>query len=216
MAPAPLLADLRQQQPVVGVVVHRIDRRGIDDEERRGIVAVEEARIRLGEFLEIAALDMLLIADAALGDAVHQHIDRRLQIHHQVGLGRIHHHPLVDPLVERIFRIVERHAREQPILFEQIVRDAHRAEQILLPNLFELARALEQEEQLGLKRRRARILVEALEEGILIRLLQHELTAQGLRQQPREAGLAHAYRPLDDDESVRVSRSLTMPCSLQK
>ena len=178
------------KQPIVGVVVHRIDRRGIDDQQRRGVVAVEEARIGLGELLEIAALDVLLVANAALGDAVHQHIDRRLQIDHQIGLGRIHDHAFVDPFVQRILGIIERHAREQPILLQQIIRDAHRAEQILLPDLLELARTLEKEEKLRLERRGARVLVEALEEGILIRLLQYELTAEGLREQPREAGLA--------------------------
>ena len=136
---------------------------------------MEEARIGLRELLEIVALDVLLVADAALGDAIHQHIHRRLQIHHEIGLRRIDHHALIDAFIQRVLRVIERHPREQPVLLEQIVRDAHGAEQVLLAHLLELARALKQKEQLGLERRRARILVEALEEGILIGLLEHEL-----------------------------------------
>ncbi len=44
----------REQLLVVAVVVHRIDGRGIDDQQGRGVVAVEESRIGLREFLEIA------------------------------------------------------------------------------------------------------------------------------------------------------------------
>ncbi len=94
---------------------------------------MEEPRIGLRQLLQIAALDVLLVANAALGDAIHQHIHRRLQVHDQIRLGRIHDHPLVDAFVERIFRIIERDARKQPVFFQQIVRHPHRAEQIFLP-----------------------------------------------------------------------------------
>ena len=164
---------------------------------------MEESRVGLRELFQVGALDVLLIANAALRDAIHQHIDGRLQVHHEIRLRRIDHHTLVDAFVQRIFRIIERHARKQSIFLEQVVGNAHRAEQILLPHFLELAGTLEQEKQLGLKCSRARILVEPLEEGILLRLLEHQLAREGLRQSPREAGFADADRPLDDDEAVR-------------
>jgi hypothetical protein len=66
-----------------------------------------------------------------------------------------------------------------------------------------LARPLKQEEQLSLECGRARILVETLEKGILIRLLKNELAAQGLPQAARQTGLADSDRAFDDNESVR-------------
>src|ERR1700722_18206230 len=200
-----LLADLGEQLLIVAVIVHRIDRRGIHDQQRSGIVAVEEPRIRLIQLVEIAAFDVLLIADAALRDPIHQHIDGCLQVHHQIRLRGVHHHPFVDSLVQRIFRIIERHARKETIFFQQVVRHAHGAEQILLANLLQLPGPLKQKKQLRLKRRRARVLVEALEEWILIRLFEHELSAQRLPQAARQTGLADTDRTFDDNESVRYS-----------
>src|SRR3984957_11209880 len=200
-----LLADLGEQLLIVAVVVHGIDRRGIHDQQRSGIVAVEEPRIGLIELVEIAAFDVLLIADAALRDPIHQHIDGCLQVHHQIRLRGVHHHPFVDSLVQRIFRIIERHARKETIFFQQVVRHAHGAEQILLANLLQLPGPLKQKKQLRLKRRRARVLVEALEEWILIRLFEHELSAQRLPQAARQTGLADTDRTFDDNESVRYS-----------
>ena len=164
---------------------------------------MEEPRIGLGELVEISAFDVLFIANPALGDAIHQHVDRSLQIHDEIRFGRVHDHPFVDPFIQRIFRIIEGHARKQPILLQQVVRHAHGAEQIFLANLFQLPGPLKQKEQLSLKRRRARILVEALEKGILVRLLQDELAAQRLAETARQTGLANADRTFDDYESVR-------------
>ena len=68
---------------------------------------MEEPRIGLGEFIEVGPLDVLLVADAAFIDAVHQHVHRRLQVNDQIGFGRVHHHALIDSFIERIFRIVQ-------------------------------------------------------------------------------------------------------------
>src|SRR6202166_1388050 len=107
-----LLADLGKQLLIVAVVVHRIDGRGVYDQQRRGVIAVEEPRIGLIELVEIASFDVLLVANAALGDTIHQHIDRRLQVHHQIRFRGVHDHPFVDPLVKRVFRVIERHSRK--------------------------------------------------------------------------------------------------------
>ena len=143
MATAALLADLGEEQSIVSLVVDGIDRGRVDDQEGRCVVAVKESRVGLGELLEIAALDMLLVADAALGDAVDQHIDGRLQIHDEIRLGRVDDHTLVDALIQRILCIVERDACEQAVLIEEIIRDANRAEEIFLTALLALSRPLE-------------------------------------------------------------------------
>ena len=59
-----------------------------------------------------------LVADAALGDARQQRLHRRLQVDHQVGLGRIHVQARGHLLVQRHLGGVERQAREQPVLLE--------------------------------------------------------------------------------------------------
>ena len=69
----------------------------------------------------------------------------------------------------------------------------------------QLARALEQEEQLRLQRRRARVAIEALEKRILVGLLEHQLAAEAARETPRETRLADADRTFDDDETMRGS-----------
>src|SRR6185437_1041196 len=63
MTATPRLADLREQLLVVAVVVDRVDGGGVNDPQRRGVVAMKEPRIGLGELVEIAALDVLLVAD---------------------------------------------------------------------------------------------------------------------------------------------------------
>ncbi len=107
---------------------------------------MKEPRVGLGELVEIRAFDVLLVANAALCDAIDQHIDGRLQVHDQIRLGRIHDHAFVHTFIERIFGIVQRDARKQPILLQQVIRDTHGAEQVLLANLLQLAGALKQKE----------------------------------------------------------------------
>src|ERR1035438_8900333 len=68
--------DLRKQQLVIALVVDRVDRRRVDDQQRRGIVAMKETRIRLRQPLEVSPVDGLLVADSSSGDAIKQYIDR--------------------------------------------------------------------------------------------------------------------------------------------
>src|SRR6185503_4181821 len=82
--------DGRQQLIVVRRVVDRIDCGRVDDEKRGGRELMEETRIRLVEAHQVVTLDVLLVADAAPRDALEQHVDRRLQIHDEVRLWRLH------------------------------------------------------------------------------------------------------------------------------
>ncbi len=91
---------------------------------------------------------MLLVIDAAPGDTLEQHIDRRLQIHHQIGLGGLDIELGIHLLVQSVLGIIERHAREQAILFQQVIRHAHTGEQILLLERGQLLGPLEQKVQL--------------------------------------------------------------------
>ena len=128
-----------------------------------------------------------------------QHVDRRLQVDHEVrhrcvdGQARIH------LLVEREFLVVQGQPREQAVLVEQVVGHAHGLEQVGLAQLLQLPRTLEQEVQLGLERGSARVAIEALEKRVFVVLLEHELAAEAARQPSRKARLADADRSFDDD-----------------
>src|SRR5579859_1535792 len=54
---------------IVVLIRHRVDGRGVDDEKGGGVELVEEARVGLVQPLEVAAVDVLLVVDAAPGDA---------------------------------------------------------------------------------------------------------------------------------------------------
>ena len=164
---------------------------------------MEESRIRFLQTLEIVAIDLLLVADAPPGNPLEQYIDRCLQIDHEIGNRRVDGESGIDLLVQPVLFVVQGQARKQPILVEQIVRDAHCVEEIVLTDVFELTRALEEKEQLRRQRTRARIAIEALEERILLRLLQDQLAAEAAGQTTRKARLPDPDGPFDDDETMR-------------
>src|SRR6185437_145119 len=147
-APALHPADRREQLVVIRLVADRIDRGRIDDEKRRRLVIVKEPRIRLVEPLEVVAVDLTLVLDTAPCDALHQHIDGSLQVQDEVRLGSRDIELRVHLLVECELRLIERDGRKQPILLEQVVRDAHGREEVLLVESGKLLRALKEEIEL--------------------------------------------------------------------
>ena len=164
---------------------------------------MKEARVSLVEALEVLPLDVLLEFDAAPGDALEQHVDRGLQVHDEIRLRRADVEPGVELLVEGELGVLECHSREQPVLLEQVVRHAQRREQVRLLERGELLGALQQEVQLCRQGAGARVAVEALEERVLRRLLEHPLGGEADAQASREARLADTDRTLDDDEPMR-------------
>src|ERR1700761_2697643 len=76
-----------QQFIVVSLVVNRIDRSSIDNEERRSLEFMEEARIRLVQPFQVLPLDVLFVVDAAFGNALQQYVHRRLQVDYEIGFG---------------------------------------------------------------------------------------------------------------------------------
>ena len=78
-------------------------------------------------------------------------------------------------------------------------------EEIGLRLLFQLLVAAHEEEHLGLEGVAAGVLVEVLEEGILLGLLEDELGVETLGQELREARLPDTDDPLDRDVARRHS-----------
>ena len=58
----------REQLGKIGLAVDWIDRRGIDDQQRGGLIFVKEARIGGVQTLQVAAIDELLIRNATPTD----------------------------------------------------------------------------------------------------------------------------------------------------
>src|SRR5690606_38559194 len=124
-------------------------------------------------------------------------------IDHEVGHRRIDCEPCIHLLIEPVLLFVERELREEAILVDQIIRDTHGIEEIVLTNVFELSRPLEQEEELRLQSGCARILVEALEKRVLVRLLENEIAPEAARESAREARLADADGSFHHDQTMR-------------
>src|SRR6267378_7627305 len=100
----------------------------------------------------------------------------------------------------------ERQAREQRVLLEEKIADGEPGEEIHLRELPQLADPLEKEEQLRRQREAGHVLVEARQERILLRTLQHQGRVQPAGQAPGEARLADADRSFDDDVVVLRER----------
>ena len=122
---------------------------------------------------------------------------------------------LVDLLVERVLVVGQVEPREQRILVEQEVGDGRLAEHVELRQLAQLVGALEQERELRRQREARHVVVEARQERIVLGLLEQHFRVEVLGELAREAGLAGADRPLDDDVAaafeVHVSESAVTP-----
>ena len=77
--------------------------------------------------------------------------------------------------------------------------------------MLEQPRALEQEEKLHLQRVARHVVVEAREERVLVRLLEQVLGVEAKAELAREARLARADRPFDDD--VAAVLEVHRPCA---
>lgn len=124
-------------------------------------------------------------------------------------------HLCVHLQVEPVLVVAERQPREQRILREHEVGDDRLREQPRLRERLHLLDALEQERELRLQGVARHVVVEALEEGIVLRSLEQQLRAESFCEAPRQRRLADADRPFDRDvaetrESVghRVRRQL--------
>ncbi len=163
---------------------------------------MEEARIGFIQSREVLTIDRLFVPDAALGDALQQHVHGRLQVHHEIGLRAVDVELGAHLLVQRVFGFIERDAREELVFVEQVIRHDDGREQILLFERRELLRALKEEVELRGKRARARIAIEALEKRILHRLLEHEIRREAHTDAACEARLADTDGPFHHDETV--------------
>src|SRR5262249_39230594 len=135
-------------------------------------------------------------------DPLEQHLQTALEEDDQVGLRHPGTERVVDPVVERQLRRLQRQRREDAVLGEDVVADRRRGEEVGLEQLLLLLPPAEEEEELGGEGPGAPALVEAREEGIVPGLLEARPPAQPLGEKPREAGLPHSDWPLAGDVAL--------------
>ena len=171
----------------------------VDDQQRRVLVLVEVAAVGVGEPGEVVRRDRPLVLDPALVHAVDQRLDRRLQVDHEVRRRRLGLQVRVHLLVEPELGVGQVEPGEQRVLVEQEVADGRAAEHVELADAAQLVDALEQEVELRGQRVARHVLVEAREERVVLGALEQRVAGQARGELPREARLARADRPLDDD-----------------
>src|SRR5437588_8610185 len=191
--------DGADQVVQVLLALREVDVAGVDDQERRLVPAVEEVVVGARELGEVLDIEAALELAAALLDAREQDVEPGLQVDDQVRLEDPRPEMLVDALVEGQLVGVERDRREDPVLREQVVRDGHAVEQVLLEQVLLLLEAGEQEEELCLERVLLAVLVEAREERVLLHDLVQSATAEPLAQRARQRRLPDADGTLDHD-----------------
>src|SRR5690606_7369398 len=158
--------------PIVLGIVHQVHVGGIDDQQGRAIVVVEKACIGIAQRPQVVQVDVALGRIAAPANPLEQGFHRRLQKDHDVRRGGIDGQLLVDLLIQAEFVIVQGDLGEELVLFHQEVGDAQGFEHVALAQLLELPGALKEKVQLGGKGGGAAVLVEALQEGIVLRALE--------------------------------------------
>jgi len=168
---------------------------------------VEEARVALGEQRQVVLADSPLVGGGPAPHPLHQRRGRRLQVDDQIRGRRARPQHVVDLAVQREFVLRQREPREQRILVEQEVADRGAAEHVGLGERLEHARALKQEKQLRRQCEARHVLVEAADERIVLRALEHQVARQARAEAAREGRLAGADRPLDHQVAESIHRS---------
>ena len=165
--------------------------RGLDDEERRGVVVEEEVLVGLVELLEVLGIGLerrrLPDRRGRLRSATEQHVGRRLQIDDEIGWRYVAGQQIVEPLVDEELVVVQVQIREDLVAVEEVVGDRELAEEVRLPQRRLLAMAIEQVKELRLKRGARTIGVEVGEKGIVASLRApawRRAACQGVRRAP--------------------------------
>src|SRR5438552_172594 len=194
--------DGTDQVVQVLLALREVDVARVDDEQRSFVPAVEEIVVGARQLGQVVGVEPALELPSALLDAPEQDVEAGLQVDDQVGLQDAGPEVLVDALVEAELVRVERDRGEDPVLGEQVVRDGHAVEEILLEQVLLLLEAREQEEELGLEGVLLPVLVEAREERVLLDDLVQPPAAEALAQRARQRRLPDPDRPFDHDVAV--------------
>src|SRR4030095_1583024 len=166
------LHDLFQEVLIVIGLLHEVDLGAVDREQRRFVVGEEKAVVGLGQIFQVSQVDVLLVGDFSLFDAVFEHVGGGLEEDHQVGLQDTGIQEIVEGFVEGEFVLGKIQERENFILGENIVGDHPLLEELLLGQFLLLTVAGEEKKDLGLKGVLGAVFVEVGKEGVAVNILQ--------------------------------------------
>src|SRR6516164_456234 len=159
-----------EQRLKVFAVLHKIDLRGVDDQQVRRRVVKKEMLVSLHYFLEIILADRFLPRSILLFQPFLQHLWRCLQINHQIGRRNILPEHLVVTVVNLQLSIAEIQAGKQLVFLEDVVGNDCTIAIALHIEGRELLITRNQEGKLRLKSRAALTFVKAVEEGVVLGL----------------------------------------------
>src|SRR5581483_12303941 len=186
----------------------------VDHQERGLRVPVKVFPKRLRQPLQVLRADAALEVAITLAEPTEQHLGSSLEVDDEVRPGEPLIEHLKDLLVEVVLVGPEGERGEDAVLGEEVVGDGALREEVELAELVLLAVALEQEEELSLKRMSPRFLVELSEEGVLLDLFEQEPRPELGGESSREAvfptpiGPSTAmYRPVVRSAAIPSLRS---------
>jgi hypothetical protein len=102
LAACPHARHTRQQHVEMCRDVDEIEPLAVDDEARRFVVLIEEARVGIGQPRQVFVGNRPLVFGAAHLHAVNQCVDGRLQINDEVGRRRLRFQMAIDLFVQRV------------------------------------------------------------------------------------------------------------------
>ena len=151
-----------QQQFEIAVALGEVEVLAVDDQQRGGVVMIEEVAIAARQFGQVVFAQVALVTASALLDPFHQRDRIGLQVDHQIRRAGLRLEAVVKLAVEAEFGFVQDQAGEQHVLFQHEIGDAGRAEQFALAESARLFHSGDQEKQLGGQRVAAAVVVETL------------------------------------------------------
>src|SRR4051812_19844882 len=186
----------------------RVELRGLDHEQRRGVVVKEEVVVGLVQLTHVLVVEGGRVAGGAraLLEPAAEHVGRRLEVDHEIRRRDVVREQLVEPLIDEQLVVIEVEIRVNLVALEQVIADGGVREEVALPEQRLLAVAGERVEELCLERRAGTAAMEVGEERI-VGFVEDDGGVQPRAQAIRERRFADACGPFNG-EVTELHRSV--------
>src|SRR5437773_631017 len=115
------LVDLSDQLVQIVHPLHKVDVRGVEDEQRGGCVVKEEIVVSAIQFRDVALRDSNLVVPASPAYSFQQHLVRGLQIDNQIGPRDILLQKRIELLINHQLGIVQVQVGENLVLGKDVI-----------------------------------------------------------------------------------------------
>ena len=191
----------------------QIELRRLNDQQRCGVVVIEEVSVGLVELSEVVIVrNRQLVASASTGSrALAQNVCWSLQINDQIRGDDVCSEEVVKSLVNKQLVVVEIQVRIDFVFIEEVVANGELIKQIRLVQRGLLPMPGEHREQLALERSPRPAGVEIPNKWI-VGFVQNDCGVESGTEVLRQCRLADAYRTLDGDiAEVQYTRQYSSP-----